>query len=550
LIASVATSYSGDVGRQYGGGAAFKESWSQTEAAMDLTMLGKEPIYPDQPCGSDMGYDHDFEQLQAEVDRISLPSVAGAVDWEKVVGLASEILFHKSKDLRVAGYLSVGLIHIRKLEGLATALKIYGDLLEYGVGLFPERQRARLRSVEWWLEKSEMAFSALDDCPIDADQLVAMQKDVEKISQLLGELLPEAPSLQILQRFLYRAPQVPPANALDQIRCANNEDAPEVSLQEPIPSVVDQFVPAEFDAAKATEEQLRSLRETATKLRQQDPANPYSYRFYRHACWMAVVDLPPAKAGRTLLVPPSCEVREQLASLRNGGDSIAMLHAVESRLDQFIFWLDLNLLAAEALADMGGAQAAVAAVRQETSFLLQRLPGLVELSFADGSPFAGAETRHWLKTILPERGENKAAECSQNIEGRQQELDVLLQKELDAASALINEGKLVEGIDRFQERLKSNSSERERFRWRLALSRLLMDAEQTRFALPHLEQVVTDIDRYRLEEYDPAIALEALKLAWHGFESHPERGSKPDAQDVLHRIARIDLAEMVRLSQR
>jgi type VI secretion system protein VasJ len=517
---------------------------------MDLTMLGKDPIHHDQPCGSDMRDDQDFEQLQAEVDRISLPSVAGAVDWEKVVGLASEILARKSKDLRVAGYLSVGLIHIRKLEGLAIALKIYGDLLAYGTGIFPERQRARLRSVEWWLEKSEMALHALDDCPIDADQLVSMQEDLEKIAQLLGELLPEAPSLQTLQRFLQRAAQSPPPNDPEQMVPCAEEDAPLVAFQEPIPAVVDQFVPTEFDAAKAIEEQLHSLRETATKLRQQDPANPHSYRFSRQACWMGVLDLPPAKAGRTLLVSPSCEAREQLARLRHGGDSISMLHAVESRLDQFIFWLDLNLLATEALANMGGAQAAVAAVKQESSFLLQRLPGLDELCFADGSPFAGAETRHWLKTILPRREENKAADYSQNSEGRQQELDVLLQKELNAAGALINEGKLAEGIDRFQERLKSNSSERERFRWRLALSRLLMDAEQTRFALPHLEQVVTDIDRYRLEEYDPAIALEALKLAWHGFESHPEPGSKQDAQDVLHRIARIDLAEMVRLSQR
>lgn len=518
---------------------------------MDLAALGKEPISPDQPCGSDTRYDPLFEQLQAEVDRSSLPSVAGAVDWEKVVILATEVLSQKSKDLLVAGYLAVALIHTRQLRGLAVALKVYRDLLEcHGSGLFPERQRGRLRSVEWWLEKSEMALEPLNDCSIDPNELVSMQENVEKLGQLLDGLLPEAPSLQVLRGFLQRAAQSPAT--IDSDRTPPETESPSAPIaegQEPAQAVVERKMPPPPDNRIAVEECLQPLLETAILLRDRDLGNPLAYRFFRFVCWAGVVDLPPTNAGRTLLSPPSVQLRNQLAELRRGGDSKTLLEAVEGQLGQFIFWLDLNRLAAEALAGLGSVQTAVDAVVEETSFLLQRLPGLDKLAFADGFPFADADTRQWLKRTMLGVEKGAVAHPIRTADLKLELDDARRPGELDAAGTLIGEWELMEGIDRFQARLKDSSSERERLRWRLALSRELMDAEQTKYALPQLEQVITDIANYRLEVYEPALALEGLKLAWRGFRSQAESHFKEKAMDVLQQIGRIDLAEMVRLSQ-
>ena len=64
---------------------------------MDLLSLGKEPINPDHPGGSDVRYEPEFEELQAEIEKLSFPSADssadGGVDWEKVTVLASAILF-------------------------------------------------------------------------------------------------------------------------------------------------------------------------------------------------------------------------------------------------------------------------------------------------------------------------------------------------------------------------------------------------------------------------------------------------------------------------
>jgi len=76
---------------------------------------------------------------------------------------------------------------------------------------------------------------------------------------------------------------------------------------------------------------------------------------------------------------------------------------------------------------------------------------------------------------------------------------------------------------------------------------MLAEVGKSGYALPYLEQVLEDIDSYGLEQYDPSLALRALKLAWLAFENQEEQKFKDRAQHVLHRIGRVNLPEMVHL---
>ena len=78
---------------------------------MDLSTLGKTPIHPENPTGSDARYDPDFEALQTEIDKLSSPSATNGVDWKKVSDSAARILSKKSKDLMAASYLAISQIH-------------------------------------------------------------------------------------------------------------------------------------------------------------------------------------------------------------------------------------------------------------------------------------------------------------------------------------------------------------------------------------------------------------------------------------------------------
>ena len=90
---------------------------------MELPELGITPITADAPAGEDPRYLPAFEQLQSEVEKLSSPAGGCAPDWEKAVTLAAEVLEKHSKDLLAASYLSVALIHTRRLEGFSLGLK-------------------------------------------------------------------------------------------------------------------------------------------------------------------------------------------------------------------------------------------------------------------------------------------------------------------------------------------------------------------------------------------------------------------------------------------
>lgn len=523
-----------------------------TEYAMDIALLGKESIRPEQPAGLDVRYDPLFDTLQAEVDKLTSPAIAGTVDWEKVVRLSADILATRSKDLLVASYLAVGLIQTRQGDGLALGLKVWRDLLEnFWADLFPTRMRGRQRSVEWWVERTEIALRQLPANVVPQEQLQIIRETLQAIEKVLGEKVEHAPSLSVIR------------DQVERVACQDPEEEPEPApalwAAKPAPAspptqhqrevVAAQPLPAIEETAssplQAIDAGLRRVGEAAGHLLQQDPANPLPYRLLRVAVWTPVVALPPAINGRTRIPAPEYQVQTMLQELAKHGDGEALLKAAEARLTQFIFWLDLNRLTAEALTRLGDRfAAALEVVCRETASLLQRLSGLEELAFADGTPFASPETQQWLTGLV----------CRESSAERATEEDRLsrdeeIAREMKEAQTLIRGGKLVDAVGHLQKRLANGGSRKEKLHWRLALAQLLVNASRAKLALPHLEQVLADIHSFSLEEYDPPLALRGLKLAWLGFESQAEPRFKEIAADTLHRIARIDPAEMVRLAK-
>ncbi|MBJ6724530.1 type VI secretion system protein TssA [Geomesophilobacter sediminis] len=496
---------------------------------MDFSALGREGISAGRPSGDDVRYHPLFDQLQAEVDKSSLPSLAGSVEWEKVASYAAEILSCHSKDLLVASYLAVGLMQSRGVEGLAVALNVYADLLQYhGAALFPQRMRGRVRAVEWWLEKCDVHLPELN-AAVTAAQLAELEEGLSRLERLMVEHVPEATPLRPLREFLERAAVPDQSDQSDRSdRSDRDAEAEPLVLNPPATDPIADVLPR--------------LREAAAALRRGNPAAPLAYRLSRQAAWLSVTTLPPAEGAKTRLAPPPSAASSRLADLGKSADLACYLDAIESLLDQHIFWLDLNRLAAEALAGLGASDAATV-VAQESSFLLQRLPGVEALAFFDGTPFADPATRQWLGNDVAPAPSPVAPVALLGAE-----VDSITQQTQQSVS-LIAEGKLIEAIEGLQRQLECCSSQRDRLQWRVALSQVLVETGRTRLALPHLEQAVRDIQRYRLETYEPELALSVLKLAWRGFSMLEDPPFPEQAREVLHRIARLDATEMIRLAK-
>ncbi len=532
-------------------GASWKDIIG-TEYSMDISTLGKDPITIDRPGGVDVRYDPDFQELQNEIDKLSSPSAASSVNWEKVVRFSSDILAHKSKDLLVAIYLSVALIYTRQYDGLSIGVKLLMNLMgKFWEQLYPprERMRGRLRSMEWWIEKTEIALKQLPRIPVREAQANILIDNLDQIEQWMQQYLEGPPSLQTLKDFVgaltvkeeskvqkeaVKSPQVV-AEAKDNKETANTPSQPE-DIQSP--QVVQRML----------DNNLQKMREITGYCRQQQAASPLAYRLNRKSLWCNIEELPVSANCRTRIPAPDHQVVKMLFDLRNTGDAEALLKAAEGRLPQFIFWLDLNRLVAEALTRLGAKYTkAHKAVCQETAFLLYQLPGLEDLSFADGTPFANPETKHWLKSIAFDSG--MAAESISVSKADSPGSEDRIAKEMTEAQSMIRKGKLLEAMDVLQQKLNAASSSREKILWRLSIAQLLLDMKQFKLALPHLDHIIREIDTFHLENYDPPLALKGLKMAWVGLESQNDESLKSKKADVIYRIAGIDMAEAIRLEK-
>lgn len=378
--------------------------------------------------------------------------------------------------------------------------------------------------------------------------------------------------MRAVQRHLEQLPvqaaagvHAPPLGA-DQPRSASSPPAAPAPESGPVagpapassPTPIDRKPPAagpaesetisgEQEAAKSVNAALQSIRQASLFLLQKDLKNPLAYRYRRVSAWFRLETLPPNTDGVTQLAPPAPQVVTALEELYAAANWPAMILSAEQKLSQFIFWFDLNRMVAEALSGLGaGHENALAAVCQETAYLLQRLPELVSLSFSDGMPFAAEQTRTWLQANAFGRASaTPAAGAPTGAAEAQPDDQALIAK----ARAMAHKNQVVQAVELLQQHLLSSASVRRKMQWRMAIVQVLCAVKKYSQAAPHLEQILTDVDQFHLEEWDPGLAVEALSAAWKVFSSPTTGESANQAPRLLDRIARIDPAAALRLSK-
>ena len=531
---------------------------------MEISSLGKEPISADSPTGSDVRYEPEFEELQAEIDKMSMPSASGGIDWATVDKLAKQILAEKAKDLLVASYLAVAQIHINKVEGLATGLTIYRDLLShYWDDLYPtkKRKKGRVAAIEWWIEKSQNALEGVQTAPLPAEKIEGYRNIIGEIDELLKAYLEDAPLLRPLERFIDSLPtksegsaqastaESPSEKAPEQEKPASASQKPSAEAQQPSPAVSGEIA-SETDAEKVAREAFKMLRRAADFFHANDLSNPKGYRWRRLAGWSMIQILPPNTDKKTEIPPPVDRegIEQTLNDLKEKGSWEALIRAAEERLVGALLWLDLSRYTAEALEGLGeGYQDARQALCEETAYFVQRIPGIENLSYSDGSPFSDHETLQWLKGILPG---TESAPPSSGQPSQGDESNAMAETLAKFQSLAKKRGKLPEAVDALQQEMRNSFSRRERLLWRMGLVEAIMNAKKGGLVRPHLDAILEDIDTYRLEEWDPVLAVKGLRVAWFGLNACGDKADESESASVLSRIARLDPAEGMRLAKK
>ena len=385
---------------------------------MDITALAASPVSESSPAGADAKYEPEYEALTAEIGKLSSVSRSSPISWQAVADNGAVILAQKSKDISVAAYMAVALIHTDGAQGFLDGVKLLRGLCEnFWDDAFPPKAklRRRLNAYEWWHERALEQLRKEGQPPVSAALSAEMTEAVGELDSLIGGLMDDAQPLRDIKEAIRAIPLLPeekPKEPEPQAAPApeppHEEPAPQPQVQAapepprpaPSPSPAPQAAQT-GDTAAALSAFVEAARGYAFALRTEDPANYLAWQLPRVALWGKITALPPDDGtGQTMVPPPDMERVEAAERLLAGKNWLKAATAADDLFQSYPLCIDLQRIADEALANLGPSFAAARArLRAETAAFVGRLPGLTALSYDGGTPFVSPATRAWLDEL-------------------------------------------------------------------------------------------------------------------------------------------------------
>jgi type VI secretion system protein VasJ len=409
-------------------------------------------------------------------------------------------------------------------EGVASGFELLSALIDrFDENLLPRRAESRKAALEW------LAGATF------ADRL-------DRVQGLSGELLER--TLSALALITERTAEWP-ERARPELgglyrRFEGRVETP-ASAQHPEPAaaVSAPMTPSAAGEVSSSRELLERGRQMAQFLREQPQGYLAAYRLMRCVRWDTLTEIPPYDAAqKTRLLGPRAELRAQLKRLLLQKQWPELLDRVERAFAESAnhFWLDLQYYAFTAQEQCGGDYAQVRDLAAtDCALMLQRLPELETLCFADGSPFADDTTLEWIARYATvrdiERGETVAPVSAQSTltdwgETETQARELATREGLDSAFSWL-------------QRLAGEEGERERFVRRLVMARVAEHAERPDTALHLLSTLNAAARRFELAAWEPTLAFEAKQQLMRLLKARMNRqdADKPTLAQRIETLA-------------
>jgi type VI secretion system protein VasJ len=282
------------------------------------------------------------------------------------------------------------------------------------------------------------------------------------------------------------------------------------------------------------EEIGKAMHKGSRRLLRESPEDPLAYRLARQGLYLHITDAPPTEEGNRTYVPPPARGRaEQLGALLESQDWRALLFETELSLVEDRFWLDLHRYVMLALAGLGYEPARDAVV-QETGFIVRRLPGVLDLEFTDGRPFASQPTRDWLQASTAAGSDSSSSPAIA--------LDDDFAHALQEAQRAGREGKLEEAVDSLSAIIQSDSDGgRDRFRAKLAMADACTVAGSHVLAEGILAGLSEEIQRFHLENWEPKLTEACYRARYEAIKAMGTESTKSREElvDVYRQLCRV-----------
>ena len=530
-----------------------------------LALIGQAPINEASPCGENIRYEAVFEELEAELAKQESLS-AETVDWNKVNDLSVNILTNSSKDLLVGAYLCQSLLLKEGYSGLAVGLSVLADLSEkYWDCLFPpaKRMRARATALVWLAEK---AGAYMQENPPGSEESQAVINAYESVRRLDGELIDkmgdEAPMLTDLSRPLKNFKQSADAELAKASTAAVAEKpvepaaepeqtstTPAATPTPPTPPIPPTPAPSakakpqsggetqsigSVDTDNDAKKMLRQIQDSGRKVvsfwQSKKLSDPKSYRVARLMSWLMIDVLPPANEGVTQVSPLAADRLKYFDLQIEKAEFASVLPELELTLSRTPFWLDGQFKVITVLRALGSEyDAAAKTVIRETRAFIERMPGIVDLSFSDQTPFASDQTKMWIDSEVLGASDAPSNAGSGAGDASNQWDVVLVEARKKAAS-----GDTEAAIALFEAGINSASQVRDKYYWRCAFAELLLQTGKVVIASSVLEQMTINASDYNLAEWEPELMARIYLLLLQSYKKQQtKKKDDPAINDLV-----------------
>lgn len=450
-----------------------------------------EPVSDSEPTGEDPGYDDDFQRIREEINKLS------GIDTELICQLAEKLLTRTCKDLRVITFYVWARLHQEGESGFAQGIELLAAMLErFGSRLHPRRDRSRKTALEW-LGSSRMTDS-LSLYP---------EVDIPVMQRITGGLLL---SEQVFQTFDEDAR--PDLGRLYQVldsRLVQNGGAnslvPQTSREDSVAGVAAPSAPV-MTAVTSGRDLLDQARVLAKYLRDQPEGWLAGHHLLKSVRWDTLTELPPLDAsGRTRLASPKPDNKAHLKRLYLQKSWSELLEHTDTLLAQGVnhLWLDVQWYAWQSLVQLDNDSVRADILCRDLKGLLARLPGLEELAFNDGTPFADEVTLNWIsENVLDDvprwQDEPVTAASAGSDDVLTLEPEVLAKADSEGIEAALNWLQVQPGY----------TSSRDRWLMRLLMARVSEQYGKNEMALHLLGELDSSARQLTLEHWTPELLFE------------------------------------------
>lgn len=256
----------------------------------------------------------------------------------------------------------------------------------------------------------------------------------------------------------------------------------------------------------------------------------------RTVLWLPIEALPEHdEAGKTGLRGLPADRLKVLQERLNQHQPAELLGDVESSASRAPFWLDGQYLAWRCLDELK-AKGAQREIEQQLASFLRRLPGIENLQFFDGTPFADEHTLGWINSrVLAEATPDSTLGRSDTATS-DEPWDVALGE----ASELLRRGGLKAAMAPLQAGINSAQGGRAHLHWQLATARLCLQAGKHELARNILEGLEQTLREARLTQWEPQLLVRVMRLL---LKSHEQSGGKATRQrrdEIFQRLCHLD----------